>query len=111
MVLPSGAGLHPGRDVDGEGSQRANHLGHRVGTEAARHEQAGGGQSGRPSGVERAAAGVTWRGLAGWKLSPTKSAPAAMAARASSSVHTPQILTLTDTGATPRGPRPGRAPP
>src|SRR5439155_865241 len=53
MVLPSGAGLHPGRDVDGEGPQRAHHLGHRVGAEAARHEQAGGGQPGRPSGVER----------------------------------------------------------
>src|SRR5436309_10152137 len=53
MVLPSGAGLHPGRDVDGEGPQRAHHLGHRVGAEAARHEQAGGGQPGRPSRVER----------------------------------------------------------
>src|SRR5207249_2981716 len=117
MVLPPGAGLHPGRDVDGEGAHGAHDQGHRVGMEPARSSTRARGVStktptsavsGTACAMSRAASGVTWRGLAGWKLSPRKSAPAATAARASSTVHTPQILTFTGTGATPRGPRPGR---
>src|SRR5947199_227893 len=53
MVLPPGAGLHPGRDVDGEGAHGAHDQGHRVGMEPARDEETRGGQPGGGGAVER----------------------------------------------------------